>query len=301
MPKRIMLAAILAATSIGAPAEAALKVFATSPDWGALTTELGGDKVSVYVATTAFQDIHRVDAKPSLIARTRSADLVVASGAELEIGWLPLLIQESGNNKIQPGNPGYFEAAKQVSLLEVPAQVDRSMGDVHADGNPHLQLDPHNIAAVGRAVSQRLASLDTANAAYYAARSTDFQSRWQQAIARWESQATRLKGAGVVVVHKDQAYLIHWLGLRELAAIEPKPGVPPSAAYLASLISRLAADRPRAILRNAYNDPRAADWLSQRVQAPVVVLPFSVGGTPGANSLFGLFDDTVARLLAAVK
>lgn len=301
MLRRIMLAAILAATSIGAPVEAALKVFATSPDWGALATELGGDKVSVYVATTAFQDIHRVDAKPSLIARTRSADLVIASGAELEIGWLPVLIQESGNNRIQPGNPGYFEAAKQVSLLEVPARVDRSMGDVHPDGNPHLQLDPHNIAAVGRALSQRLASLDSANAAYYAARGTDFQSRWQQAITRWESQATRLKGVGVVVIHKDQSYLIHWLGLRELAAIEPKPGVPPSAAYLASLISRLAADRPRAILRNAYNDPKAADWLSQRVQAPVVVLPFSVGGTPGANSLFGLFDDTVARLLDAVK
>jgi zinc/manganese transport system substrate-binding protein len=301
MLKRIILAAILAAMSIGARAEAALKIFATSPDWGALATELGGDKVSVYVATTAFQDIHRVDAKPSLIARTRSADLVVASGAELEIGWLPVLIQESGNNKIQSGNPGYFEAAKQVSLLDVPARVDRSMGDVHPDGNPHLQLDPHNIAAVGRALSQRLANLDTANAAYYAARGTDFQSRWQQAITRWESQATRLKGVGVVVIHKDQSYLIHWLGLRELAAIEPKPGVPPSAAYLASLISRLAADRPRAILRNAYNDPKAADWLSQRVQAPVVVLPFSVGGTPGANSLFGLFDDTVARLLAALK
>jgi zinc/manganese transport system substrate-binding protein len=154
---------------------------------------------------------------------------------------------------------------------------------------------------VARGLSQRLASLDAANAAYYAARGADFQSRWQQAITRWESQATRLKGVGVVVIHRDQSYLIHWLGLRELAAIEPKPGVPPSAAYLASLISRLAADRPRAILRNAYNDPKAADWLSQRVQAPVVVLPFSVGGTPGANSLFGLFDDTVARLLDAVK
>lgn len=301
MTKRILLAAILGATLIGTPAHAALKVFATSPDWGALASELGGDKVSVYTATTAFQDIHRVDAKPSLVARARSADLIIATGAELEIGWLPVLIQESGNNKIQPGSFGFFETARQVSLLEVPARVDRSMGDVHPDGNPHLQLDPHNIAAVARALSQRLASLDAANAAFYGARGADFQSRWQQAITRWEAQAARLKGVGVVVIHKDQSYLIHWLGLRELAAIEPKPGVPPSAAYLASLVSRLAADRPRMILRNAYNDTKAADWLSQRVQAPVVVLPFSVGGTPGANSLFGLFNDTVARLLDAAK
>jgi zinc/manganese transport system substrate-binding protein len=301
MPKQFILATLLGATLIGTPAHAALKVFATSPDWGALATELGGDKLSVYVATTAFQDIHRVDAKPSLIARTRSADLIIATGAELEIGWLPVLIQESGNNKIQPGNPGYFEAAKQVSLLEIPTHVDRAMGDVHPDGNPHLQLDPHNIAAVGRALSQRLASLDSTNAAFYVARGADFQLRWQQAITRWESTTARLRGVGVVVIHKDQSYLIHWLGLRELAAIEPKPGVPPSAAYLASLVSKLAAARPRMILRNAYNDPKAADWLSQRVQAPVVVLPFSVGGTPGANSLVGLFDDTVARLLDAAK
>src|SRR6186713_2059684 len=130
------------------PAHAALKVLATTPDWGALTTELGGERVNVYVATTALQDVHRVEAKPSLVARARSADLVVATGAELEIGWLPVLLQESGNGKIQPGSPGYFEAASQLRLLEVPASVDRSMGDIHPLGNPHAHLDPHNIAAV---------------------------------------------------------------------------------------------------------------------------------------------------------
>ena len=283
------------------PAHAALKVLATTPEWGALTTELGGDKVNVYTATSAFQDVHRIDAKPSLVARARSADLVVATGAELEIGWLPVLLQESGNGRIQPGSPGYFEAASALRLLEVPTSVDRSMGDIHPLGNPHAHLDPHNIAAVAAALTTRLATIDGANAAFYQARGADFQTKWKDAIARWEAQAAPLKGVGVVVIHRDQVYLCHWLGLKELAAIEPKPGVPPSAGYLAELVTKLTATPPKMILRNAYNDPKAADWLSERVHAPVVMLPYSVGGTPAAKDLYGLFDDTLARLLGALK
>jgi zinc/manganese transport system substrate-binding protein len=283
------------------PAHAALKVLATTPEWGALTTELGGDKVNVYVATTAFQDPHRIDAKPSLIARARSADLVVAAGAQLEIGWLPVLLQESGNGKIQPGSPGYFEANQQLRLLEVPSRVDRSMGDIHPLGNPHAHLDPHNIATVATALTARLAQLDASNAAFYQARGTAFQTKWNEAIARWEAQAAPLRGVGIVMIHRDQVYLNHWLGLKELATIEPKPGVPPSAGYLAELVTKLAATPPKMVLRNAYNDPKAADWLSQRVHAPVVLLPYTVGGTPAAKDLYGLFDDTIARLLGALK
>jgi zinc/manganese transport system substrate-binding protein len=282
-------------------AHAALKVLATTTDWGALVTELGGDKVNVYTATTALQDVHRVEAKPSLVARARSANLVVASGAQLEIGWLPVLLQESGNARIQPGSPGYFEASAQVSLLEVPSSVDRSMGDIHPQGNPHTQLDPHNIAAIAKALTARLSALDAANAQTYTARGADFQTRWGQAITRWETEAAPLKGVPVVVIHRDQAYLCHWLGLKEVAAIEPKPGVPPTAGYLAQLVTKLSASPPRMILRNAYNDSKAVDWLSQRVHAPVVLLPYSVGGTPEAKDLFGLFDDTVKRLLAVAK
>ncbi len=291
---------LMAAPSAHA-AHAALKVLATTADWGALATELGGDKVNVYTATTALQDVHRVEAKPSLVARARSADLLIASGAELEIGWLPVLLQESGNARIQPGGPGYFEAAAQVSLLEVPSSVDRSMGDIHPQGNPHAQLDPHNIATIAKALTAKLIALDAANAQLYAARGADFQSRWGQAITRWETQAAPLKGVPVVVIHRDQAYLCHWLGLKEVAAIEPKPGVPPSAGYLAQLVTKLTAAPPRMILRNAYNDAKAVDWLSQRIHSPVVLLPFSVGGTPEAKDLFGLFDDTINRLLAAGK
>ena len=283
------------------PAQAAVRILATTADLGALATELGGDKVSVYVATNALQDVHRVDAKPSLVARARSADLVIVNGAELEIGWLPVLVQESGNPSIQPGSPGYFEAAAQLNLLEVPSRLDRSLGDIHPQGNPHLQLDPHNIAVVAKAFTERLALLDAGNAAYYRQRGSDFDARWTQAIARWETKAAPLKGIPVVVMHRDQVYLVHWLGLQEVAAIEPKPGVPPSAGYLGQLVSKLATSPPRMILRNAYNDPKAANWLSERVHAPVVLLPFSVGGTPEAKDLFGLFDDTVNRLLAAVQ
>ncbi|MBS0579540.1 MAG: zinc ABC transporter substrate-binding protein [Proteobacteria bacterium] len=292
---------IAALLGLGAPAHAALKVLATTPDWAALTTELGGDKVNIYTATSAFQDVHRVDAKPSLVARARSADLVVATGADLEIGWMPVLLQDSGNTRIQPGNPGYFEAAPLVHLLEVPSAVDRSMGDIHPLGNPHVTLNPHNIATIATALTARLAQVDPGNAAFYQQRGADFQKRWAAATARWEAAAAPLRGVGVVVIHRDQVYLCNWLGLKELAAIEPKPGVPPSAGYLAELVTKLSATPPKMILRNAYNDPKAAEWLAERIHAPVVLLPYSVGGTPEAKDLFALFDDTVNRLLAAAK
>jgi zinc/manganese transport system substrate-binding protein len=292
-----LLAAVLLAAAL--PAQAALKVLATTPDWGALTTELGGERVNVYVATTALQDVHRVEAKPSLVARARSADLVVATGAELEVGWLPVLIQESGNSRIQPGAAGYFEAASALKLLEVPSKLDRAMGDIHPQGNPHVQLDPHNIAAVAHALSAKLSALEPAQAEYYAARSRDFDTRWSEAIKRWEAKAAPLKGASVVIMHRDQAYLCHWLGLNEVASIEPKPGVPPTASYLGQLVTKLAGSPPKLILLNAYNDAKPANWLSERVHAPAVVLPFSVGGSPQAKDLFGLFDDTLDKLLAA--
>src|SRR5215472_15326854 len=198
---RLSIAGALLALLTALPAHAALKVLATTPDWASLLSELGGDKVNVYTATSPFQDVHRVDAKPSLVARARSADLVVATGADLEIGWLPVLLQDSGNTKIQPGSPGYFEAAPLVHLLEVPSAVDRSMGDIHPLGNPHVTLDPRNIAIIAKALTARLVILDSANAGFYTARSDEFQKRWQQATVRWEAKAVPLKGVGVVVIH----------------------------------------------------------------------------------------------------
>jgi zinc/manganese transport system substrate-binding protein len=301
MSKYICGALAMLTLAFAVPSQAAVRVLATTADWGALTKELGGERVDVYTATTAMQDVHRVEAKPSLVARARTADLLVANGAELEAGWLPVLLQESGNGRIQHGAPGFFEAASAVALVEVPAKLDRAMGDIHPLGNPHIHLDPRNVAAVAKALAARLAVVDPAGADYYAARGADFDKRWSDAIVRWQAKAAPLKDVPVVIMHRDQSYLRRWLGLRELAAIEPKPGVPPSAGYLGELVTKLAASPPKMILLNAYNDPKAANWLSNRVHVPAVVLPYSVGGSPAAKDLFGLFDDTLDKLLGAAQ
>jgi zinc/manganese transport system substrate-binding protein len=292
---------LLIALLVPLPALANLNILACEPEWGALAKELGGDKANVYVATTAMQDPHRVEARPSLMARARNADLMVCTGAQLEIGWAPLLQTQSGNAKIQNGQPGYFEAASAVSLIERPTSVDRAQGDVHPQGNPHLHLDPRNIARVAAALAQRMASLDGAQAPYYQSRQKDFDRRWTDASARWERQAAPLKGMPVVVYHKDLSYLIAWLGMREVGALEPKPGIPPSTAHLAELLETLKQSPAKAVVRSAYNDPRAAEWLAERAKIPAVMVPYTVGGTDRAKDLFGLYDDTIARLLAVTK
>ena len=301
MRKIIRSALALLLVALALPSQAAIRVLATTADWGALTKELGGERVDVYTATTAMQDVHRVEAKPSLVARARTAALLVANGAELEIGWLPVLLQESGNPKIQKGAPGYFEATSAVNLIEVPSRLDRALGDIHPLGNPHIQLDPRNIAAVAKALTARLTAIDPAGADYYATRAADFGKRWTDAMTRWQAETAPLKDLPVVIMHRDQAYLCRWLGMRELAAIEPKPGVPPTAGYLGQLVTKLSATPPKLILLNAYNDPKAGNWLSERVHAPAVVLPFSVGGSPQAKDLVSLFDDTITKLLGAAK
>jgi zinc/manganese transport system substrate-binding protein len=280
-------------------AHAALKVFACEPEWGSLAKEIGGAQVSVYTATTAMQDPHHIEARPSLIARARNANLLVCTGAELEIGWLPVILAESGNAAIQAGQPGQFFAAQYVPLLEKPVVLDRSAGDVHADGNPHIQTDPRNIARVGEALARRMAELDPAQAATYQARWKDFSARWQAAIARWEQQAAPLRGVPVGVQHKGFPYLENWLGLKQVAVLEPKPGVEPSVGHLARVAAQLQATPARAVLRAAYQSPRPADWLSQRTGIPALALPYTVGGNDRASDLFGLFDDTIEQLLKA--
>ena len=284
---------------LATPAQAALRVFACEPEWGALAQELGGNLVDVSVATNALQDPHQIQAKPSLIARARSADLVVCTGAELEIGWLPVLLQQSGNAKVQPGQPGNFAAADFVRKLEVPTQVDRSQGDVHAAGNPHIQTDPRNIALVAAALDKRLQQVDPANAAEYAKRGADFSQRWQQAMTRWSTQGAPLKGAPVVSQHNAFVYLYDWLGMKEVAVLEPKPGVEPTASHLQEVQATLKGAPAKMVVYAAYQDSRPSDWLSKNAGVPAVKLPFTVGGTDGAKDLFGLFDDTLARLLGA--
>ena len=221
----------------------------------------------------------------------------MCAGAELEAGWLPLVLSQSGNARIQAGHPGYFEAASAAELREKPAKLDRAMGDVHAAGNPHLHLDPRNVGKVAAALSRRIAEIDPARRTDYEKRLQDFSTRWQQAVHRWEGKAAPLKGMPVVVQHRNFSYLVAWLGMREVAALEPKPGLPPGAAHLAEVLERHKRDPAKAVLRAAYDDPRPSEWLAARAGIRAVVLPYTVGGTPEAKDLFSLYEDTLSRLL----
>jgi len=291
----------LALLCVPLPALAALNVFACEPEWAALAQELGGDKLSVVSAITARSDPHRIEARPSLIARIRDANLVICSGSELEVGWLPLLLTQSGNDRIQPGSPGFIEASQFVIKLEVPKVIDRALGDIHPGGNPHIHLDPRNIAKVADVVSARLMELDGANAATYKSRGDDFRRRWDEASKRWQQAAAPLKGVPIVVYHKDFSYFINWAGMREVGSLEPKPGIPPTPTHLAELVERMKRAPAKVVVYSPYNSPAAADFLSQRAGIPKAMMPFTVGGTPKAKDLFGLFDDTIERLLAVNK
>jgi zinc/manganese transport system substrate-binding protein len=298
--KLLAISALLLGALVSSPAQAKLKVFACESEWGSLLTELAGDKVDVDVATTALQDVHVIEAKPSLIAKVRAADLVVCTGAELEVGWLPQLIRQSGNAKVASG-AGNFMAAAQVKTLERPTALDRANGDVHPEGNPHIQMDPRRVLIVAQRLDARLAQIDPANAATYQQRLATFQQRWLAAMARWKAQAAPLAGRKVVVHHISWVYLWDWLGMQQIGALEPKPGVPPTSAHLASLIATTKSANTLAIVRAAYQDPKPADWLSQRTGVKAVTLPLTVGGDAQSKDLFGLFDSTLSKLLQAAK
>lgn len=282
-------------------AHAGLRVFACEPEWGALVKEIGGDQVSVHSATNAFQDPHHIQARPGLIAKVRRADLVVCTGAQLEIGWLPVLLRQAGNGRVQPGQPGNFAATDYVDMLDKPATVDRSQGDVHPGGNPHIQTDPRNIIKVAKALAGRLKEIDSDHAADYDKRYQDFSARWQKALAGWEEKAKPLHGVKIVVHHKNWAYLENWLGLKEVAALEAKPGVPPSAGHLSEVLTQLKTQPAKMIIRAAYLESRPDEWLSEHAHVKAITLPFTVGGTDAAKDLFGLYDDTINNLLKGAK
>lgn len=298
--KAFAIPVLLAAALLATPAHAKLKVFACEPEWGSLVRELAGDKVDVDVATSALQDVHVIEAKPSLIAKMRAADLLVCTGAQLEIGWLPQLLRQSGNTKVASG-PGSFMAAAQVKTLEKPTTLDRANGDVHPDGNPHIHLDPRRVLIVAQRLDARLIQLDPANAAVYQQRLADFTTRWTAAMKRWQTRAAPLRGRKVVVHHISWVYLWDWLGIQQIGALEPKPSVPPTSGHLSSLIATTKASNTLAIVNAAYQDAKPSGWLSQRTGVPAVTLPYTVGGDAQAKDLFGLFDSTIDKLLGAAK
>jgi zinc/manganese transport system substrate-binding protein len=299
--RKALIGAALLLAGFATPAWAKLNVFACEPEWGALATEIGGPQVSVYTATVGGQDPHQVQARPSLIAKARTADISVCTGAELEIAWIGMIAQQSGNTKIQAGRPGAFEAARQVRLLEAPARLDRADGDIHAGGNPHVQSDPRNLIPISRALAARFAQLDPGSAAIYTARQADFEKRLKTAIVGWTAKAAPLRGVPIAVQHHSWPYLESWLGMKEIVPLEPKPGVPPSSGYLAQVLQKLKATPAKFVIRAAYEDDRPSTFISEKAGIPAVMLPFTVGGTPQAKDLFSLYDDTINRLLAGLK
>ena len=291
----IRIATVLFALWLPVPANA-LNVFSCEPEWAALVEELAGDKARITLATTAFQDPHMLQAKPSLIAGARSADLLICTGADLEIGWLPLLLRRAGNPHIQPGSPGHFLAADYVRRIEIPADIDRSQGDVHPQGNPHIHLHPRNIERVAEALADRLAELDAPNASTYRANADDFLRRWSDARERWEQRAQALAGMRLVSHHRSFSYLADWLDLDIVATLEPKPGIPASGAQLSRLLEQLTPAPPAGIIRAPFENEKPAHWLSDRLNIPMIEMAYTVGGDPAAADLFGLYEHTIASL-----
>jgi zinc/manganese transport system substrate-binding protein len=282
-------------------AQAELRVFACEPEWAALADEIGGDLVESYSATTALQDPHYIQARPSLIAKVRNSDLVLCSGAQLEIGWLPALLQKANNRKVMPGTPGYLEASSLVVRLDATGNVDRAKGDIHPAGNPHIQTNPHNLLAVARALGRIFSELDSANTETYEENLRSFVTEWQAAIERWEALGAPLHGKRAITHHKSWVYLFAWLGMDEVANLEAVPGIPPTATHLASLVEHLGSGGADVIIHAPYQHSKPSEWLAERTHIPTILLPLTIGGTEEATDLYALFDTILARLLDAVN
>ena len=290
---------LLLGWALPTPAGANVRIFACEPEWAALAREIGGDKVTAYSATHEKQDPHHIRARPSLIAKIRQADLVFCSGAGLEIGWLPILMQRGARSKVRAGTPGYFMAAQHLPIREIPAVVDRSMGDVHPDGNPHTHLDPQNIVHIAYELAKRLKIIDPSNSAIFTKNLKKFDNEWAMNIKKWEIDARELKNMPVIVHHKSWSYLIGWLGLREIGSLESKPGIPPTASHLQSLLKKASAYKTGAILRTPYAQAAPSKWLAEKTNIHALVLPFTVSRDAKPGALKKLFDDILKHLIQA--
>ena len=295
--RRTALAAALAAALLSpAMADAQVRILACEPEWAALAEEIGGEDVVVHSATHGGQDAHYIRARPSLIAKVRRAKILFCSGADLEVGWLPVLMERGAGRIVQPGQPGHIMAADHVEVLERPEVLDRSLGDIHPGGNPHVHLDPGNIAVLARLLTERLEQIDPDRAEAYRQRLASFQARWADAVAGWRERTEKLRGMKVVVHHKAWVYLLRWAELERVAVLERVSGIPPTASHLVEVLELVRNSGARAILRAPFEPEDASEWLSGKTGIPVVELPFTVGGSAEAGDLFSLFDSTLALL-----
>lgn len=278
-----------------------LKVVTTTQDLASITREVGGDRVDVTSIARGYQDPHFVEPKPSFLLLLKNADLLEVVGLELEIGWLPPLLDQSRNNNIRPGTPGYLDLSQGVEILDRPSVVNRSMGDVHPLGNPHYWLDPANGVRIAIQVRNRLAQLRPADTAYFDQRLNDFKIRINEANKRWMAQMAPYRGAKVVDYHPSLPNFAKHFGLDIIGTIEPKPGIPPSPSHTLEIINLIKAQRVKAILMEPYFDRKTPDFIAAQTGAKVVVLYPSVGGKAGLDDYFKLFDYDLNELLKALK
>jgi zinc/manganese transport system substrate-binding protein len=300
--KRIPIAAAALLLIAPVQAAAAVNVVTSTQDLASLVTEIGGDKVKVQSLARGYQDPHFVEPKPSFIITLHSADLLVVVGRELEVGWLPKLIDQSRNAKIRPGSAGYLDASLTARILDVPTgQITRAMGDVHPTGNPHYWLDPGNGRRVAKAIQDKLSELSHGDAAYFAQRYADFDGRLAEAEKRWEAAMAPYRGVKIVTYHRSWSNFAERFGLDVVGYVEPKPGIPPSPAHHLALQEAMKRQNIRIILVEPYFDVKTPNRIARDTGAKVIVLPPSVGGVPAAGDYFKLFDYNINLLASAIK
>jgi zinc/manganese transport system substrate-binding protein len=295
----VLVAALLAAPS---RAEAALNVVTTTEDLASIAREVGGDKIKVESLSRGYQDPHFVEAKPSLMFKLNKANLLIVVGRELELGWLPPLITQSRNAKIQPGTEGYLDASLTAKILDIPTgQITRAMGDVHPQGNPHYWLDPDNGKRMAKAIERKLSAMDSANAAYYAQREGDFERRLTAADKGWQAQMAPYKGLKIVTYHRSWTNFVDHFGLDVMGYVEPRPGIPPSPSHTIALIKAMKGQNVKIILVEPYFDLKTPNSIARETGAKVLVLPPSVGGVPEVSDYIKLFDYDIRLLTEAIK
>ena len=277
---------------------AIVNIFACEPEWESLAKEIGGEKVKTFSATHANQNPHYIRARPSLISKAVKADIIFCSGASLEVGWLPLLLQKA-KGSVQSGNDGYLMASEYVKVLEKTMVADRSMGDVHPEGNPHVHLNPHNISLIAKELTKRLELIDATNQSFYRSRLDNFILRWEEAINRWEKNSSDLKGMQVVIHHKTFSYLIDWLELTEVASLEVKPCIPPTASHLKGLLQQFKSKSPDVIIRTPFDPGDGSMWLSDKINTPAIIMPYTINGNDNSADLFALFENSINLLKGA--
>jgi zinc/manganese transport system substrate-binding protein len=302
MRAMLTLAAAAALLAGARTAGAALKVVTTTEDLASIAREVGGDKIKVESLSRGYQDPHFVEAKPSFVFKLNAADLLIVVGRELEIAWLPPLITQARNSKIQPGAEGHLDASLTARILDIPTgQITRAMGDVHPQGNPHYWLDPENGRRIARSIEKKLAARDSANAAYFRQRAEDFERRLTAADKGWLATMAPYQGTKIVTYHRSWPNFADHFGLDVIGYVEPRPGIPPSPAHTIDLIRTMKTQGVKIILVEPYFDTRTPNAIARETGAKVLVLPPSVGGVKEVTDFVTLFDYGVRRLVDTIK